>query len=72
MNELAVLDMPISSYCVDLSAMCPTLINGWSPFTIRYAGNEHEWNGQEKAKTIQDELKQLAKTVIQMQIDGVW
>lgn len=71
-KNIAVMGSPLSAYCQDLGVICPVLLSGWNPFTIRYASDSHEWNTEEIAKKIHKEIEMLAETIIQMQVDGVW
>lgn len=71
-KNIAVMGSPLSAYCKDLEVICPVLLSGWNPFTIRYASNSHEWNTEETAEKIYKEMEALADTIIQMQVDGVW
>ncbi len=71
-KNIAVMGSPLSAYCQDLGVMCPVLLSGWNPFTIRYASDSHEWNTEEIAEKIHKEIEMLAETIIQMQVDGVW
>lgn len=71
-KNIAVMGSPLSAYCQDLGVMCPVLLSGWNPFTIRYASDSHEWNTEETAEKIHKEIEMLAETIIQMQVDGVW
>ncbi len=60
----------VSSYCEDLSVLCPILIGQWN-VNMRYWPDTSDWNTKDKADQVQKEIDGLIEIVIRMQVDGV-
>lgn len=59
-----------ATYCVDISAVCSNLANGWG-VSLRYASDSHGWNNEQMAENVTAEIDKLMEIILNMELDGV-
>lgn len=69
-NLIALVSGVASAYCIDVQKECPTIYANWNP-NKRYQSNSHMFNQEVTADKVMNEMRNLMKSIVQMEIDGV-